>query len=121
MFFTLLDEIGEKGPLILMIISVFLLWSRKNQLIYFIIGSFVNLLINIFLKGIFQQPRPSDNIDTKTFNLALKNGNQFIFKNGIPYDIFGMPYGHVQLCLFYTTFVFLSLNQYNIISIYLLI
>ena len=121
MIFTLLDEIGEKGPLILLIISVFLLWSRKNQLIYCIIGSFANLLMNIFLKGVFQQQRPSDNTDTKTFHLALKNGKRFIFKNGIPYSIFGMPSSHAQSCLFYTVFVFMCLRQYNILILYLLI
>jgi membrane-associated phospholipid phosphatase len=121
MIITILDEIGEKGPLILMIISIFLLWSHQNQLIYCIIGTFANLLLNILLKGIFQQPRPSDHTDTKTFQLALKNGKRFIFKNGIPYDIFGMPSGHVQLCLFYTVFIFMCLRQYNILSVYLLI
>ena len=118
---TILDEIGEKGPLILMITSIFLLWSRKNQLIYCIIGTCANFLLNIFLKGVFQHPRPSDHTDTKLFQLALKNGQRFIFKNGIPYDIFGMPSGHAQACLFYTVFVFMCLRQYNILIVYLLI
>ena len=118
---TILDEIGEKGPLILMLTSIFLLRSRPNQLIYCIIGTFANSLLNVFLKGFFQQLRPSANIDSKTFQLALKNGKRFIFKNGIPYNIFGMPSGHAQLCLFYTVFVFMCLRQYNILSVYLLI
>ena len=121
MIITILDEIGENGPLILMITSIFLLWSHKNQLIYCIIGTFANLLLNIFLKGLFQQPRPSDHTDTKIFQLALKSGKRFIFKNGIPYDIFGMPSGHAQLCIFYTVFVFMCLRQYNILTMYLLI
>jgi len=121
MLITILDEIGEKGPIILMLMSIFLLWSRQNQLIYCIIGAFVNLLLNIVLKGFFQQPRPSDNKNTKLFQLAVKNGNTFIFNNGIPHSIFGMPSGHMQLCLFYTAFVFMSLRQYNILYVYLLI
>jgi membrane-associated phospholipid phosphatase len=121
MIVTLLDEIGERGPIILRIITIFVLWSRKNQLIYCMIGSFVCFLLNIALKGIFQQPRPSDNTDTKTFHLALKNGKRFFFKNGIPDSIFGMPSGHTQICLFFTTFVFLSLKQYNILCVYVLI
>ena len=118
---TILDEIGEKGPLILMIMSIFLLWSRQNQLIYCIIGTFANLLLNIVLKGFFQQPRPEDNINNKLFQLAIKNGEHIIFKNGIPHSIFGMPSGHAQLCLFYTVFVFMCLRQYNILYVYLLI
>ena len=121
MIVTLLDEIGERGPVILRIITIFVLWSRKNQLIYCMIASFASLLLNVLLKGIFQEPRPSDNTDTKTFQLALKNGKRFIFKDGLPYSIFGMPAGHTQLCLFFTTFVFLCLRQYNILCIYLLI
>lgn len=118
---TILDEIGQNGPLILMIMSIFLLWSRQNQLIYCIIGTFANLLLNICLKGFFQQPRPSDNINTKLFQLAIKNGKSFIFKNGIPHSIFGMPSGHAQACLFYTAYVFMCLRQYNILYVYLLI
>ena len=121
MLITILDEIGERGPLILMITSIFLLWSRKNQLIYCIIGTFANLLLNIILKGFFQQPRPSDNINSKLFQLALKNGKTFIFKNGIPVSIFGMPSGHMQFCLFYTIFVFICLRKYNILMVYLVI
>jgi len=120
-FITILDELGEKGPLILMIMSIFLLWSRQNQLIYCIIGAFANMLLNVCLKGFFQQPRPSDNKNTKLFQLTLKNGKTFIFKNGIPYSIFGMPSGHMQSCLFFTVFVFMCLRQYNILYVYLLI
>lgn len=118
---TILDEIGENGPVILMITSIFLLWSRPNQVIYCIIGTCANLLLNVFLKGVFQQPRPSDHTDSKTFQLALKNGKRFMFKNGMPYDIFGMPSAHVQSCLFYTVFVFMCLRQYNILGMYVLI
>jgi membrane-associated phospholipid phosphatase len=118
---TILDEIGENGPLILMITSIFLLGSHPNQVIYCIIGTFANTLLNVFLKGFFQQPRPSVDIDSKIFKLALKNGKGTIFKNGIPYNIFGMPSGHAQLCLFYTVFVFMCLRQYNILIVYLLI
>jgi membrane-associated phospholipid phosphatase len=118
---TILDEIGENGPLILMIISIFLLWLRKNQLIYCIIGTFASSFLNVFLKNFFQQLRPSADIDSKTLQIALKNGKRFIFRNGIPYNIFGMPSGHAQLCLFYTVFVFMCLRQYNILGVYLLI
>ena len=119
MIISIIDEIGEHGPLILIIMSIFLLWSNKNQLIYCIIGNLANVLINMVLKGIFQQPRPCDN--PKTFKLALKNGNSFYFKNGIPFNLFGMPSGHAQSCLFSTMFIFMCLRQYNILGVYLLI
>ena len=47
MIITILDEIGENGPLILMLTSIFLLWSHPNQVIYCIIGTGVNLLFNL--------------------------------------------------------------------------
>jgi membrane-associated phospholipid phosphatase len=71
------------------------------------------------LKGIFQQPRPSE--DIKTFNLAIEHGKRFIFKDGMPYDIFGMPSGHAQTLLFSTAFIYLALRNKKIFYLYLLI
>jgi membrane-associated phospholipid phosphatase len=68
---------------------------------------------------VFLQPRPS--VDGKTFDLALKNGKRFLFKDGIPYDILGMPSGHSQDVLFSTIFIWLSLRKRNILYIYLII
>ena len=38
----------------------------------------------------------------------------FIFKNGVPHDIFGMPSGHSNASLFTTAFIFLCLNVVKI-------
>ena len=50
----------------------------------------------------------------KEFNLAIKNGHRFIFKNGIPHDIFGMPSGHSQYGMFTVTYIFLALKNFKI-------
>jgi membrane-associated phospholipid phosphatase len=42
-----------------------------------------------------------------------------LFKNGIPFDIYGMPSGHAQTILFSTTFIYFSLHQQNILYLYL--
>jgi membrane-associated phospholipid phosphatase len=74
--------------------------------------------LNLVLKGIFQQPKPSE--DYKKFNLVLKNSKDFIFKNGIPFDLFGMPSGHSQSVIYSTVFIYLALNKMNILYIYIL-
>ena len=117
MFMNLFNKIGSNGPIILNFLSIYLLWGKNNLLFYYIIGIFVNAILNLILKGIFQQPRPSEDYDK--FNLALKNGKRFIFKNGVPFDVFGMPSGHAQSALYSTVFIYLALQKTNILYLYL--
>jgi membrane-associated phospholipid phosphatase len=44
-----------------------------------------------------------------------------MFKNYIPFDIFGMPSGHSQSAAFSTLFIFLGLKNYSILYFYLII
>jgi membrane-associated phospholipid phosphatase len=110
---------GSFGPLILFIYSQFLLWNKYNLFFYYNIGFFLDSIINLILKGFFQQPRPSE--DHVLFNIALKNGKRFIFKDYIPHDIFGMPSGHSQSTFFSTVFIYLSLQNINVFYFYLFI
>ena len=116
---TIFDRFGQYGPIILIIYSCYLLWDKSNLFFYYIVGIFINAILNLIIKGIIQEPRPSE--DLKTFELLLKNGRRFLFKDGIPHDIFGMPSGHTQSSLFSTIFIFLSLKNLNILRVYLLI
>ena len=118
-FMNLFYEIGRYGPVILFFLSLYLLWNKSNLLFYYTVGIFLNCVLNLVLKGIFQQPRPSE--DYKKFELALKNGKRFIFKNGVPFDIFGMPSGHTQSVLYSTVFIYLSLKKLNILYFYIFI
>ena len=113
------DKFGSYGPLILIFLSFYLLWNKQNLFFYYTIGIFIEAISNIILKGLFLQPRPS--IDQKTFDLALQNGKRFLFKNGLPYDIFGMPSGHSQSVLFSTVFIYMALRNMKIFYVYLLI
>ncbi len=119
MILELFNDVGAMGPLILIFLSMYLLWDKSNLFFYYIIGVFIDAILNLVLKGMIQQPRPSE--DPKTFNLALTHGKRFIFKNGLPYDIFGMPSGHTQSVLFSTVFIYLSLRKTNWLYVYLLI
>lgn len=114
---NLIYEHGKYGPIILLFYSMYFLREKETIFFYYIIGVFLNAIVNLILKGLLQQPRPS--YDPKKFDLALKHGKRFIFNNGMPYDIFGMPSGHTQSCFFSTTFVFLSIRKYNTLCIYL--
>ena len=115
----LYNELGNFGPIILFFLSMFFLWNRDNLFFYYIVGIFSNSILNLILKGLIQQPRPSE--DIKQFNLALTHGKRFLFKDGIPHDIFGMPSGHAQSSLFSTVFVYLSLKNNKLLYIYLII
>ena len=110
---------GQYGPFILFIYSLFLLRNKTTYLNYYCIGFVIDSILNLVLKAAIQQPRP--NIDETQFNLALKHGKRFIYNKGLPYDIFGMPSGHSESCLFSTTYIFLVLKDYKILFGYLLL
>ena len=67
---NILYKIGDLGPTTLIGVSVYLLWDKSNLLFYYTLGILLNTIINIILKCIIQQPRPS--IDTNKFNLVFK-------------------------------------------------
>jgi len=110
--------IGNYGPYLLLIITIYLLWSKQKLLFYYLVGFFISAFLNIILKGIFKQPRPSD--DPKLFKISLKTGNESIFKNKIPFDIYGMPSGHAQSAFYSTVFIWLSLKNKKYFVLYLL-
>ena len=116
---NLFYKFGHFGPIILAFTSMYLLWNKNNLFFYYIVGLFTSSILNILLKIIIKQPRPY--YDTKTFNLALQHGKHFFFKDGMPYDIFGMPSGHLQSVIFSTIYIYLSLRNKKIFYIYLLI
>ena len=112
------DIIGGYGPLILFFISIKLLWSKSNLFAYYIYGFCLDIILNLILKGIFKQPRPSE--DPELFKLAVKSGNRFRFPNGFPHDIFGMPSGHTSSVFYSAIFIYLSLKNINIFIGYIL-
>ena len=102
----ILNYTGEFGPMILFVPTIFLLFNKRATLIYYISGSFLNSVLNIFLKLLFQQPRPSD--DPDKFELMMERRKHLLL---IPYDVFGMPSGHAQTVAFTTAFVFFTIRN----------
>jgi membrane-associated phospholipid phosphatase len=103
---SILNYTGEFGPMILFVPTIFLLYNKSNALVYYIIGSFLNSVLNIFLKLLIRQPRPSDDADK--FELMMQRRKHLLL---IPYDVFGMPSGHAQTIAFTTAFVFLTIQN----------
>ena len=117
--FVILKKIGQYGPFILLICSVFLLRHKSNLLFYYILFFGISIILNVVLKGLIQQSRPS--IDPKIFQMMMKNKERYIKKNGVPYDIFGMPSGHSQSVVFSTIFIYLCLRDFKILLFYAVI
>lgn len=94
-----IKHIGNWGPFILFILSCYLLYKTPFFLYLYIIGFFLNSLINVFLKNIIRQSRPN-----------IKRAS------------FGMPSGHAQSVFFSAMFILLTLKiTPYIASIYLFI
>jgi len=113
----ILYELGSYGPLLLIILSWYVLWDHKNLFFYFNVGLFANAILNLLLKGIIQQPRPM--FDSKKIHLLKTHGKHYFFQNGIPFDMFGMPSGHAQAAFFMTIFIYFSLKHVNLSYVYL--
>ena len=112
------DFIGSYGQVILFFISIKLLWNTSNLLAYYTYGFFLDIILNLILKVIFKQPRPSE--DPELFKLAIKSGNRLKFTNGFPHDIYGMPSGHVSSVFYSAIFIYLSLKNVKIFIYYIL-
>jgi membrane-associated phospholipid phosphatase len=113
----LFNNLGKFGPIILNITSIYFLQNKHTLLFYYIIGGFSDAILNLILKGLIQQPRPSENMEA--FRLALTHGRRFLFKDGLPHDVFGMPSGHAESVFFSTAFIYCALKNKYIIYGYL--
>lgn len=119
MLMNTFNEIGSYGQNLTIILSMYLLWDHTNLFFYYIVGVICDVILNLILRSIIQQPRPCFN--SKEVQLALKNNKRFVYKDGIPYDLFGMPSGHSSVVLFSTMFVYLALKKTNWLYVYLII
>lgn len=102
--------------ILLIVLSYYLLWDKHHMIFYYNIGTFINTIINVILKGIIQEARP--NMDEKKMNLLKTNAKPYFFQHGIPFDLFGMPSGHAQLSFFTTSYVYFVLRKTNWLYVY---
>ncbi len=116
---NILYELGQYGLILLIVLSWYLLWEHNNLFFYFTVGILANIILNLFLKGVFQEPRPL--YDDKQFYLLKTHAKSFFFKDGIPFNFFGMPSGHAQMAFFITMFMYLSLKNKKLLYFYLIL
>ena len=98
------DYVGEFGPVILMIFTIFLLIHKKVFLTYYFTGLIINTVLNIILKLLIRDPRPSDDT-VQRLNI----------------DQYGMPSGHSQSVGFSTSYIYLTLHNPNIFILYVIV
>jgi membrane-associated phospholipid phosphatase len=107
------------GNIILFIfffLSIYLLFDKTRLLFLFIICYFLNIIINLILKGLIQQPRPNE--DHRLFNLELLNIQRSKTKEYmISYNRYGMPSQHAQLAFYSTIYIYFALKN-NIWTIF---
>jgi membrane-associated phospholipid phosphatase len=109
----LIDTIGYLGPQLLFFSSIYFLFDKLTFLSVYFVGFFLNILLNVILKSLIQEPRPTE--DKRLFNLELLN------KKRIGHDRYGMPSGHAEGVFYSTAFIFLTLKNKWIGLSYLLI
>jgi membrane-associated phospholipid phosphatase len=107
------DYIGLYAPIILFIFTIFLLRNMKTFLSVFVAGFLFNNLLNIVLKLLIKEPRPSK--DQKAIEIGVVNGAR------IGFDKFGMPSGHAQNGGFCFTFITMVLNNPFVSTLFLII
>jgi len=115
----ILYEFGGHAPVLLILLSWYLLWEHNNLFFYYNVGLLSNSVLNILLKGSIQEPRPM--FDNKKVRLITAHAKQYFFQNGVPFDIYGMPSGHAQMAFFTTVYIYLSLKHTNFLYLYLII
>jgi len=115
----ILYEFGGHAPVLLILLSWYLLWEHNNLFFYYNVGLLSNSVLNILLKGLIQEPRPM--FDNKKVRLITAHAKQYFFQNGVPFDIYGMPSGHAQMAFFTTVYIYLSLKHTNFLYLYLII
>lgn len=108
-----IDYIGSYAPIILSLLSIFLLRNMTHYLKFFLYGLMLNTILNIMLKLFIKEPRPSKH--QKTLEIAINNGMY------IDFDKFGMPSGHAQNCAYNLLFIMKTINDPFITTIYIII
>jgi membrane-associated phospholipid phosphatase len=108
--YLLRDYIGLYAPIILFILTLFLLRNMTNYLNFFVTGFILNNILNIILKISIKEARPTN--EQKIIEIGIVNGAR------ISFDKFGMPSGHAQNCGYLLSFITLVLNDPFITTLY---
>uniref|UniRef100_A0A6C0B1U7 Phosphatidic acid phosphatase type 2/haloperoxidase domain-containing protein n=1 Tax=viral metagenome TaxID=1070528 RepID=A0A6C0B1U7_9ZZZZ len=103
MFKMMMDLKGYLGPFLLFVTTLYCLRNKVTLLSIYTVGYIVSIGINIILKLLIQQPRPSE--DRALFYSMIAN------KKRLGYDQYGMPSGHAQSVFYSTVFIHYALRD----------
>lgn len=103
------DYIGFQGPIITSVITFVSLLQNPPYLFTFIVGSFLNYWLNLVLKILIKQPRPSN---------PIAYIQDHIYKGS---NVYGMPSGHAQISFFSITFLYLTKKSFTLFLVSLFI
>ena len=115
----LLDILGEFGPKVLFLTTLFFLRLKTNFAVYYIFGFILVMILNSMLKNIIKQPRPIEN--EKLFYEMHQYNKLHQYYYVIPSTRYGMPSGHSSSVIYSTIFVYLVLHDTRIALFYLFI
>ncbi len=104
---------GETAPIWLTVLAAVLVWPKRDAAFFLGVGVVVSVALNIVLKGTFRQPRPAFT------NTSMKLAHPYFYRNGLPFQCYGMPSGHAQLSAFVGGFVALALRSTAWTSVFL--
>lgn len=110
---SILNYIGYYSPFILFSFSVLLLRNMSMYLLLFTIGFILNNIINIVLKLLIKEPRPTK--DQKAIEIGITNGAR------IGFDKFGMPSAHVQNCAYCLSYIFFTIHSQFVRSLFIIL
>ena len=111
----MIDYVGLFGPIFLFLLTLLFLRNMTTYLWFFVVGFIINNIINIALKLLIKEPRPTS--DQKAIEIGVVNGAR------IGFDKFGMPSGHAQNCGYCLSFITMAINTplitmfYSVITI----
>ena len=89
------DQIGYYGPILLLITTICLIWSRTSLLLLYILFFMINYCTNGALKLIIREPRPDGNVVFDSHEITTGS------------ERYGMPSGHAQSVAFSSMFSYL--------------
>ena len=112
----ILYNIAKYSHYILIVISLFLLRNNNTLLYYYIIGVSLSELINMLLKILIKEDRPKN--DKSNDDKSNDDKSNELSSNIQKY---GMPSGHAQSVSFSTMFIYLSLHNIYLTSIFIII
>jgi hypothetical protein len=107
------DYIGLLAPIILFALSLLFLRNNINYLLFFVGGTILNNILNILLKYIIREPRPTK--DKTIIEIGIANGER------VGFDKYGMPSGHAQNCGFVLAYTTPILNSPLITGLFLIL